>query len=276
MAATSRPGGWPGRVPWWTARGRRQRRSQMDGRHPGHPRGTEAGLQADSPCITSLTSASPVGPSGACTIGAHALTAPPPRPPRRSPGRGPRRPPRGSGPRSPATSGCRLSRVSTALSWPRRFCTTLTLSSWRMSRLACSGAGRGTSLRRRARLRPPRVARCRRTGSAAAAASQGGEHQRRWSPLRVRLACRIQDLHPSGGEHRQVGRQRVDDDLGERHRPEEAGVFGGAVYGSPPGSSTSWRSTRSIRGRKSIASTSTAKASPWRRPVPAASMTSAR
>ena len=55
-----------------------------------------------------------------------------------------------------------------------------------------------------------------------------------------------------------------------------AGVFGGAMYGSPPGRSTSWRSTRSVRRSQSTASTSTAKASPWHSPVPASSTTSAR
>jgi len=84
-------GGWPGRVPWWTARGRRRRRPQMDGRHPGtSSRGTEAGLQADSPCATRLSCAAAVGEAGRGTTGAHALIEPPSRRPRR-PGRGRRR-----------------------------------------------------------------------------------------------------------------------------------------------------------------------------------------
>jgi len=80
---------------------------------PGTSRGTEAGLQAGSPCTTRLTWASASPPPGEGTTGAHGLTASPPRRPR---GRGPRRPPRGSGPRSPATGASRCPAS------PRRSC----------------------------------------------------------------------------------------------------------------------------------------------------------
>src|SRR3954453_1508857 len=79
-----------------------------------------------------------------------------------------------------------------------------------------------------------------------------------------------------GGIGVQVRAEGVDDDLGEREVRIDASVFGAAKYGGRPGRVISWRSTVSWRRRKSIRTTPRPKASPWRSPVPAASVTSAR
>ncbi len=174
--------------------------------------------------------------------------------------RAPSRPPPGSGRQSPATGGrrCRASRPR----WRARAGTARSSPIRRGGSAArrSSGAGRETRCRQGVPLPPPPVARCVRTLGA-----------------RSGLFSRVK-IRPSmpGGWSPEVCGERVDDDLGERDGADAGRGLRRSERWWPAGRVSSWRSTSTVRRRKSTRSTVRPRHSPWRIPVPAATITSAR